>query len=525
MTLAEFLDHWRLAENPFQGEEARQDAVLARMIRAEAPRSGSGGAPAPDAARPTLHSDFDKILGPLDRPATSVVFGEKGSGKTAIRLQMADRIRRHNREQSERRVLLVPYDDLSGALERLHAFHGGATPDDSFNKVRLVDHLDAILAAVVPRVVDAFLGRAREGDAVDLGADVRRGIRRLDAGMRRDLLLLQALYDRADEADLRTPVLRRRLRLGKPLRPLAWLVLAAAGWVLPTGIVAAVASNGARSWEDVGLLAQAGIVLTTLVWLTALLKVAVVDRLVWGRLARRLRRQLRVLARADESFASSLKHLPGAAREASRLPVTDSDEPRYDLLGRLRRALAPFGYAGMIIVIDRVDEPTLINGDPRRMQAVIWPLLNNKFLQQEGVGVKLLLPIELRHALFRESSAFFQEARLDKQNLVERLGWSGPMLYDLCESRLRACAAPGSQAPALLDLFSEDTTRQDLVDALDQMHQPRDAFKFLYRCLAEHCSNVTSSEGQWRVPRLVLESIRRQESDRVQALSRGIRPA
>lgn len=68
-------------------------------------------------------------------------------------------------------------------------------------------------------------------------------------------------------------------------------------------------------------------------------------------------------------------------------------------------------------------------------------------------------------------------------------------------------------------------TRQDLVDALEQMHQPRDAFKFLYACLNEHCSNVTSQEQSFRVPRLVLESVRRQQAERVQQLYRGIGPA
>ena len=54
---------------------------------------------------------------------------------------------------------------------------------------------------------------------------------------------------------------------------------------------------------------------------------------------------------------------------------------------------------------------------------------------------------------------------------------------------------------------------------------PRDAFKFLYACLNEHCSNVTSQEQSFRVPRLVLESVRRQQAERVQQLYRGIGPA
>jgi hypothetical protein len=159
------------------------------------------------------------------------------------------------------------------------------------------------------------------------------------------------------------------------------------------------------------------------------------------------------------------------------------------------------------------------------MRAILWPLLNNKFLQMDGVGVKMLLPIELRHALYRESSAFFQEARLDKQNLVDRLSWTGAMLYDLCDARLKACLEPGAKPITLVDLFAEDVTERDLVDALDQMHQPRDAFKFLYQCLSEHCSNVTAQQQAWRVPRLVLEGVRKRQSERVQQLYRGISPA
>ena len=79
MTVSDFLQHWNLTENPFRGEEARSDAVFARM----------GGAPeTPDDAS-LFHSEFEKILGDLRRPGSSVVFGEKGSGKTAMRLQIA----------------------------------------------------------------------------------------------------------------------------------------------------------------------------------------------------------------------------------------------------------------------------------------------------------------------------------------------------------------------------------------------------------------------------------------------------
>ena len=77
-------------------------------------------------------------------------------------------------------------------------------------------------------------------------------------------------------------------------------------------------------------------------------------------------------------------------------------------------------------------------------------MFDNKFLQQDRVGLKLLLPIELRHMLRRETGDFFQEARLDKQHMVDRLSWSGATLYDLCSSRLRACSQREEQDPIAL---------------------------------------------------------------------------
>lgn len=574
MNLNQFFEHWRIVENPFRGEEARHDTVFARVgfspgqkrpaeLTPTAIMPGLSEPPlyttssqsetaSPRSAAPhiTLHSDFEKILGDMAKPSTSIVFGEKGSGKTAIRLQIDDRVAAHNATHPASKILLVPYDELNAILDRQHRRIGGKTPLDSFQKFRLVDHIDAILALTVPRFVDALTAGARldanasKDAAMDLGFEPRKAARKLDAAGKRDLLLLQAVYDRADAADLRTSKLRRILRVRLPAPVVLWRLLAMVGWA-PAALIMfwALTTDGFKVYSASG---YAFFALAAL-WIIVLAKVLGWDNLAMVGVARRARRQLRVLGRSDVSLVRSLRQLDPVLRDVAHLPQTDSDETRYAMLDRLRRVLRVFGFAGMIVVIDRVDEPTLISGDPDRMRAVIWPLFNNKFLQQEGLGVKMLLPIELRHALFKESSAFFQEARLDKQSLVERLNWTGAMLYDLCDARLKACYSPpaprasGSadahtemaeltDAPppstiSLLDLFAEDVNSRDVVDALDQMHQPRDAFKFLYACISEHCSNVTAEQGQWRIPRLVLETIRKQQSERVQQLYRGIRPA
>lgn len=542
MTVTDFLQHWSLTENPFRGEEARSDAVFAKMsssghlsngLNGNA-AAGPAGTAAPSTSGASLsstdfgtcHSDFEKIVGDLRRPGSSVVFGEKGSGKTAIRMQLARRISEFNTANPSAKVLLIAYDDLNGVLDRLHERLNGKTPLESLQKMRLVDHMDAILHAVTPRLVDAVMDPDSIGSGFDFGAMVKDGVKpskRLDRSGKMDLLLLQTVYDRPDHAHLRTIHLRRRLRVGAPasvfwgglfmvIGPL--LLIAGLIWLnffTPTWL-----NKEHGAWVLIGVAALYGIYA---------LKLGVWDRLSLLRLGHKIKKQVRVISRGDVSYARSLRQLTGAVLEAANLPTSDSDESRYTMLERLKRVMRAFGYTGLVVVMDRVDEPTLVSGDPDRMKAVVWPLLNNKFLQQEGLGVKMLLPMELRHAVFRESSTFFQEARLDKQSFIEHLSWTGASLYDLCESRMIACThSSAAQAPKLIDLFAEDVTRQDIVDALDRVHQPRDAFKLLYRCLADHCASVTRGQNEWRIPRHILTQVVKQETERVQQMFRGIRP-
>lgn len=509
MNISHFFEHWSISENPFRGEEARHDSVFARIGLGE------------DANGAASHSDLEKILGELTRPSTSIVFGEKGSGKTAIRMQIAQRIARQNRENPDSKLFIVSYDDLNGVLGQIHTRIGGDDPAISLRAIRLVDHLDAILALAVTDVLDHLLDTGPGSRANDLGLDARKKARTLKPERKAALRVLAGIYDLRDTDGHRTTALRRVLREHIPLSQFIWTLVIALGWIPAAGLLAWVMMDPPGGvWDSLIQFASLGL---GLCYVGALLKRLVWDRFRIRRMARRLYKHRRALPRTEQSYAASLTHLPPTIR--STMDLDDSDTARYTLLNRFQEVLEGFGYTGMLVLVDRVDEPTLVNGQTERMQSIIWPLLNNKFLQQERLGVKMLLPIELRYALFKESSSFFQEARLDKQCLVERLSWTGAMLYDLCNTRLAACRAPDSDPISLLDLFADDVTRQDLVDALDQMHQPRDALKFLYRCLNEHCSNVTADEGAWRVPKLVLDGVRRQEVERVQQLYRGISPA
>lgn len=503
MNIASFFKHYGLLENPFRAEEARHDAVFSRIESA------------------CHHPDYAKFRGDFEKPATAIVFGERGSGKTAIRMQVERDIAEHNRLNPENRCLAIKYDELNPILDRLHQHLRKTSPDETLAKMRLVDHIDGMLSTIVPEIVDQALRENRSDPPLITDGSFMARLRMYDPSTKRDMLLLQACYDRPEEADLRTWRLRRGIRAGstRPLNFWRWVA-----------VVFGIAGVGTLLWT---LLIQPQE--QRWLWIAAIvillgISLAALGRFTWlwfkiNSIARELSRTLRVLNRSALSFRKSLASLHPDDVLGGDLPSSRSDDAHFAMLKRLQRVIRPLGYRSIIVLFDRVDEPTLVNGEPSRMRSVVWPMLNNKFLQMDGFGIKMLLPLDLKHQLYRESQDFFREARLDKQNLIDRLTWSGAMLYDLCTARLNACREPDAEPMSLRDFFDESVTHQDLVDALDQMHQPRDAFKLMYSVIQEHCAGIPEETPQWKIPKLVLDNVRRDQVDRLSGMLRGTRPA
>ena len=96
MKIQQFLEHHGIASNPFADEDAQTDLVFKGAC-----------------IRNTFHPTWDKIYGDPSEPATAVVFGEKGSGKTAIRLQIARHLTDYNADHPEHQVFVVQYDDFN----------------------------------------------------------------------------------------------------------------------------------------------------------------------------------------------------------------------------------------------------------------------------------------------------------------------------------------------------------------------------------------------------------------------------
>ena len=160
----------------------------------------------------------------------------------------------------------------------------------------------------------------------------------------------------------------------------------------------------------------------------------------------------------------------------------------------------------MVVLVDRVDEPYLINGSAGLMRAMIWPMLDNKLLKHPGLGLKLLLPAELVDFVDREDRDFHQRSRLDKQNLIRSLDWTGESLFDLANARIKACAAEG-RGPSLSDLFDESVDNARLMDAMRALRVPRHLFKFLYRLIVAHTNAHTDDSPAWKISGETFQSV------------------
>ena len=509
MNPTSFFAHHGIVENPFGAEEARHDPVYQRLVFK------------PECA----HPEFDKVIGTLDHPHAAIVFGEKGAGKTALRLLIGKKVAQHNQEKPKRRVLLVPYDDMNPVLDLVARHRGGPGADALMKGFRLPDHQDAMLSLAVTKLFDSLLGGASgDEEGATLPTDAKDRLKRLSRERRVEAAVLAALYDRPRGGNVlgRFGEIRRRLKLGWRLPFSASKVGATIATVAAVGLFITqrwVKPQGLPTWTSLAAgIAAAVAGLLWIIWLWRHLR-------LWLQ-CRRICADAPAIDRSPAQLRAILRQLKprDRANQPWPQPGGDGTNARYELTQKFVGLLHAFDHAGMIVLVDRVDEPTLVAGRAERMRSLVWPMLESKFLQQEGVGIKMLLPIELRYQVHKEGADFFQEARLDKQSVVDRLAWSGATLYDLCTARMRACHKDPQSRITLTDIFAEDVPREALVDALGQMAQPRDAFKLLYSVIREHCQRVGEDEGQFRVPRHILDSIRKEQAQRVSELQRGLSP-
>jgi hypothetical protein len=185
MKVHQFLEHHGIAGNPFAEEDAQNDTVFKRTC-----------------LETTFHPSWDKVYGDPSDPSTAIVFGEKGSGKTALKLQMVRQFERHNEAHPDARTFVVLYDDFNPFLDRFVSRVGkGRAVEKVLSQWKLWDHMDAILTLSVTQLVTQLVGSSGK-------------LPRLTHPQARDLALLAACYDQSTAESFPTRWSRLRRRVG-----------------------------------------------------------------------------------------------------------------------------------------------------------------------------------------------------------------------------------------------------------------------------------------------------------------------
>ena len=499
MKIQQFLEHHQISRNPFAEEDAQSDPVFQDHCISS-----------------TYHPSWDKIYGDPTTPATSIVFGEKGSGKTAIRLQIARHLSEYNQQQSYPRTYVIHYDDFNPFLDRFRDRFGGRRrrADRVLKEWKLRDHMDAILSLGVTGLVDEIL-KTRHSRYPSPGEIRAESLAKLDRYQSRDFLLLAACYDQSTQETFqgRWHRLRKRLKFHTLLTH--WDL--ALGWacLLTVALVSlsfAYQGQFPTFWRYLCWPLALG---PWIPWLWRLWKN------FW--LARSILRFQRVGNHELNPLRQILMQFRPSDLASQPSPSKDSTDGRYELLLKFQGVLETLGFTAIVVLVDRVDEPHLINGSAELMKSLVWSMLDNKFLKHQGIGLKMMLPIELRRFVQREDREFYQRARLDKQNMIPTFEWTGEALFDVANARIEACAKPGT-TPTLRDFLDPAITEQRMLESFRALRVPRNLFKFLYRVLVDHCNTYTAQDPEWIASSQTYEATLANILQEQEAFDKGVGP-
>jgi hypothetical protein len=484
MKVDQFLAHHGLARNPFTEEDASTDQVFKGLYQ--------GG---------THHPAWDKVYGDPTDPSTAIVFGEKGAGKTAMRLQLAKEFDSFNREHPKERVFVIHYDDFNPFLDRFRdrLSHRTQRPDRALAQWKLWDHMDAILSLGVTSIIDQIVSPKAVKSEGAYSSVTSESVKEFSRHQARDLLLLAAVYDVSKDETFVGRWNRLRRTLGYQnwyvqvdwYAGIAWMLL----WV--AFLLLMVYYGQGKHLYPLWLFLP----LTFIGWLPWMWRGA---RRYWT--AIKTVRHLRVGNRKVGELWPALMAFPKMEILGQPLPNHDRTDDRYELLHKFMGILESLKFTGLVVLVDRVDEPHVINGSPELMKLLIWPMLDNKFLKQPRIGIKMMLPIEIRRFIEKEQAEFYQRARLDKQNVINDFQWTGEALYDLATTRIKSCAEANSQ-PTVDELFAPELNRTRLIAAFKQLRVPRHLFKFFYRLFIQHCNAYTEQAPNWKISGETFETV------------------
>ncbi|MCL2349795.1 MAG: ATP-binding protein, partial [Planctomycetaceae bacterium] len=141
MKIRDFFKHFGIEGNPFSEEDAQKDQVFQSHC-----------------IETTFHPAWDKLYGKPAEPDTAIIFGAKGSGKTALRYQIIQAIKKYNAEHPERHPFVIEYANWNPFLDHFRRrFSERKSTESVLSAWQLWDHIDAILSLGVTQIIDQIL--------------------------------------------------------------------------------------------------------------------------------------------------------------------------------------------------------------------------------------------------------------------------------------------------------------------------------------------------------------------------------
>ncbi len=92
----------------------------------------------------------------------------------------------------------------------------------------------------------------------------------------------------------------------------------------------------------------------------------------WHLEARGVAKNVRVLKRDTRSLRQLFMHMNDRDLAGQPLPNRRRTDDRYELLAKFQGVLHALGFTGITVLVDRVDEPHLVNGSVELMRDFVW---------------------------------------------------------------------------------------------------------------------------------------------------------
>jgi hypothetical protein len=240
-----------------------------------------------------------------------------------------------------------------------------------------------------------------------------------------------------------------------------------------------------------------------------------------GKLATGVVRGIRIADHDKSELRRVLLKFTRGDLEGQPIGGLSGDAPRLELLKSFLAVSKELSFSGLVVIVDQVDEPTRVKSNPDQIGRLIGPVLDLRLLGHEDIGIKLLLPKEAEYPLSKELE--HARSRLDKQRYLPSLEWSGVMLADLIDTRLKAYTVPVKKPPKWRDLLDDAISDREFKDSLGNLEVPRFAFMLMWNMIAGHCSLHPLDEPVWKIGRDTFVKVR-EEMNRQKERYRQNRP-